>query len=640
MNYLRRHPKKTFFAQQLNEAGTNTKSAWKVIHEFLGKSNSTKAPSTTFFKNGESITGDSNIAESFCDYFSSIASDLASALRTPSSGHFTDYLGPQSENSAFFAPTSSQEIQSICDGLDPSKGPGHDGLAPKIFRFLSHELSFPLSKLINTCIEEGYFPDFLKTARITPVFKNGDPTQFGNYRPISVLSVISKIFERVLQNRLLAFLTKQGSIFEGQYGFRRGHSTFMAITDLVEKIRIAWQKGFHCSAVFIDFRKAFDTVNHKILLIKMERLGIRGAILKLFKSYLENREQYVIFGEAKSSAQQVGIGVPQGSILGPLLFIIYINDLPNASSLLEYILFADDSNIIASAPDRKKLHDQLMSELTKLSDWFAHNKLSLNYVKTELVDFSKSKRNVDEDYAVEIDGRPIKRVNETKFLGVYLDKNISWRRHIGSVITKISQTVGIIGRARQFMDSDQLTLLYNTMVLPHLQYCLINWGNFKEDRNLKLRNRILRLQKCFHRIIYGAHRLSHADPLFARACSLKIDDLFKQSVRCFSFKQSKNMLPVRMASLSSKIDHSHCTRGSQSNFVVRTSDHKSLRYIAPTHWNSLPNDLKQLPTISTFKIQSKKNLLLPYSAFVCTTRNCRSCLPANKNQSSSTLSQH
>ena len=217
---------------------------------------------------------------------------------------------------------------------------------------------------------------------------------------------MAKIFERVLQHRLSAFLTKQGSIFEGQYGFRSGHSTFMAITDLVEKVRMAWQNGSHCSAVFIDFRKAFDTVNHKILITKLERLGVRGTVLKLFRSYLENRKQYVVFGEAKSAYREVEIGVPQGSILGPLLFIIYINDLPNASSLLEYILFADDSNILASAPDRKVLHDRLMTELRKLSDWFAHNKLSLNYVKTELIDFSKTKKGVSDEYVIEIDGRP------------------------------------------------------------------------------------------------------------------------------------------------------------------------------------------------------------------------------------------
>ena len=163
------------------------------------------------------------------------------------------------------------------------------------------------------------------------------------------------------------------------------------------------------------------------------------------------------------------------------------------------------------------------------------------------------------------------------------------------------------------------------MVLPHLQYCIINWGNFKEDRNLKLRDRILRLQKCFLRIIYGTHRLSHADPLFARAGTLKIDELFKQSIRCFSFKQTKQMLPSRMLSLATKINHSHHTRASNSNLVINCSDHRSLRYITPHHWNALPTSLKQLPSISSFKVNSKKDLLKPYSTFVCATRNCPSC---------------
>ena len=209
----------------------------------------------------------------------------------------------------------------------------------------------------------------------------------------------------------------------------------------------------------------------------------------------------------------------------------------------------------------------------------------------------------------------------------------------GHVFQKSKREITVSSNNRFFCilkRNQQLLLLYNTMVLPHLQYCLINWGNFKEDRNLKLRDRILRLQKCFLRIIYGAHRLSHADPLFARACSLKIDDLYKQSVRCFSFKQTNNMLPVRMASLASRIDHSHHTRGSLSNLAIRTSDHKSLGYIAPKHWNTLPETLKQIPTISSFKVNSKRDLLAPYATFVCTVQNCHSCA---RSQTTSSTSQ-
>ena len=165
------------------------------------------------------------------------------------------------------------------------------------------------------------------------------------------------------------------------------------------------------------------------------------------------------------------------------------------------------------------------------------------------------------------------------------------------------------------------------MVLPHLQYCLINWGNFKDDRNLKYRDRILRLQKCFLRIIHGETRLSHADPLFARTGALKIDDLFKQCVRCFSYKLANNMLPTRMTSLASRISHHYHTRGSQTNFIINSSNHRSLQYIAPNLWNSLPTTLKELPSLSSFKAKSKQELLTPYSAFICTTKNCPSCQP-------------
>ena len=221
---------------------------------------------------------------------------MAGRIRAPASGSFLDYLGPQSGASAFFSPTTPGEIESICQALDCSKGPGHDGFSPAVLHFVSSEVSGPLSRLINVCLEVGHFPDFLKVARVTPVFKDGDPAQFGNYRPISVLSVISKIFERVIQERLLSFFKRQGSLLASQYGFRRGHSTYMAILDMVENVRQAWEDGEYCLGVFIDFRKAFDTVDHSILIGKLERLGIRGLPLELIRSYLSNRKQYVAFG--------------------------------------------------------------------------------------------------------------------------------------------------------------------------------------------------------------------------------------------------------------------------------------------------------------------------------------------------------
>ena len=284
--------------------------------------------------------------------------------------------------------------------------------------------------------------------------------------------------------------------------------------DMVENVRRSWQNNEHCLGIFIDYRKAFDTVNHDILISKLEHIGIRGHPLDLIKSYLNSRQQYVAFRRAESTQKEVKVGVPQGSILGPLFFLVYINDISRASPLLRDILFADDSNQFITDQTRAGLYRKANLELAKVANWVAHNKLTLNYDKTEFIEFSRSKPFSNDDFTLQINGKPIKKVDECKFLGVYIDSKISWRSHINKIISRISQTVGIIGRAKSFMNSTQLGLLYNTMVLPHLQYCIINWGNFKYDSNIALKNKLLTLQKCLVRIISNAHRISHADPLF------------------------------------------------------------------------------------------------------------------------------
>ena len=308
------------------------------------------------------------------------------------------------------------------------------------------EISIPLSRLINICLEVGHYPDFMKVARVTPVFKTDDPSQFCNYRPISVLSVFSKIFERVIQGRLLSFLGKSDQLLTSQYGFRRGHSTDMAVLDMVENIRSAWERADSCLGICIDFKKAFDTVDHSVLFSKMEHMGIRGAPLELMRSYLSNRKQYVVFNWAESIQEQVSLGVPQGSILGPLFFLLYINDLSRVSTFFKCILFADDTNLFASCKDKRELYIKVREELGKLSDWFAHNRLSLNYAKTEYIDFSKpAKVSSKDNYALKIDGNLIRRVNQSKSVGVLIDKDVSWWAHIDKVLIRIRQTVGSQG---------------------------------------------------------------------------------------------------------------------------------------------------------------------------------------------------
>ena len=232
-----------------------------------------------------------------------------------------------------------------------------------------------------------------------------------------------------------------------------------------------------------------------------------------------------------------------------------------------------------------------------------------------------------DSFSLQIDGNVIREVSESKFLGVYIDKNVSWRGHISKIISKLSQTVGIIGKARGFMQEPELLHLYNTMVLPHLQCCLINWGNFKGDNNLKLRDKLFILQKAFVRIITASHRLSHTDPLFSKLRILNIDDLYTQCVRMFSFHLFQDALPGGISPIFQKANHQHDTRGTKSNIFVSHCDAKSIKHIAPKAWNSLPCDLKRCQSIASFKNNSKVDFIRSYSRFACNRRPCQSCFP-------------
>jgi hypothetical protein len=238
-------------------------------------------------------------------------------------------------------------------------------------------------------LKYGVFPENLKTAKVTPIYKTGDPSDVSNYRPISVLTCFSKILERAMYNRLYSFLTINNILYDKQFGFKSGHSTNHAIIHLVQEIFKAFDENKFTLGVFIDLSKAFDTVDHNILLHKLKNYGIINYNLLWFKSYLTNRKQYISFNDSKTDLATISCGVPQGSILGPLLFLIYINDLNKFSNILNSILFADDTNLFYSNKDINYLFETVNKELAKLSEWFIANKLSINIKKTKYTFFHR-----------------------------------------------------------------------------------------------------------------------------------------------------------------------------------------------------------------------------------------------------------
>ena len=300
-----------------------------------------------------------------------------------------------------------------------------------------------MTYLINKSFTEGIFHVELKLAKVVPIFKAGDPTQIANYRPISVLTFFYKVFEKIMYNCILKLMDANHVFYEDQYGFRQKHSTQQAIITLVDTITNSLDKGDIIISVFLDLKKAFDSVDHHILLKKLYAYGIRGNFIKWFESYLCDRAQYVVYNNQRYMTHPIKCGVPQGSILGPLLFIIYVNDIGNISNLLFNIMYADDTSVLLSGNNLNDLICLLNKELDLLYIWLNSNKLSLNTQKTFYLLFHRA-RIKGNNSVVKINDCVLNRVNIIKYLGVIIDHKLKWCEHISYVKNKVSKGLGII----------------------------------------------------------------------------------------------------------------------------------------------------------------------------------------------------
>ena len=355
----------------------------------------------------------------------------------------------------------------------------------------------PLMNIINISLEMGTFPEKLKLAKIIPIFKAADSGLYKNYRPISLLFNFTKFFEKVMHNRLLEFAQRFEILYYYQFRFRKNHSTELALIHLVDKIASSIDQNKVITGVFLDLSKAFDTIDHQILFYKLERYGIRGVALEWIKNYFQNRKQFVQYNNVSSSTNTITCGVPQGSILGSLFFIFYINDLPNDLRVAELLLFADDTSIYYCHKDPISLINVLNDELRNVACWMKANKLSVNISKTNYVIFKSRNKKFHINTPLIFDGNPITQRKAVKFLGIEIDENLTWKTHISNVCKKISKSVGIIFRSRFYLSKKSKISLYYTLVYPYLTYCNTVWSSTYKT-NL---SRIFLLQKRIVRIL-------------------------------------------------------------------------------------------------------------------------------------------
>ena len=298
-----------------------------------------------------------------------------------------------------------------------------------------------MADIINLSLLKGIFPDKLKIAKIIPIFKAEDPNFFVNYRPISLLSNFSKFFEKVMYNRLVEFAEKHDILYRCQFGFRKNHSTSHALIYLVNKIASAIDQHETTVGVFLDLSKVFDTLDHQILFAKLEHYYMRDVALQWFKSYFSCRQQFVQFNQACFPIQTNECAVPQGSILGLLLLILYINDIPNGPELTDPLLFADNASIFYSNSNLNCLESVLNDELQNIDVWLKCSKLSVGFKKTNYVIFKPRENKYNPSISLSFGGKPSRQSNITKFLRVFIDNHLTWKRHISYVCKQMNKEV-------------------------------------------------------------------------------------------------------------------------------------------------------------------------------------------------------
>lgn len=501
---------------------------------------------------------------------------------------FPTYHNP---NSMFLEPTCNLEVLNVIKQLKNSKAYDVDEISTHIVKSIAEYIAEPIAHIYNKAVEEGIFPEQLKVAKVIPILKKGDPFAIGNYRPISILPIVSKCFEQLTLKRLNCFLEKNEIINSSQHGFRKKFSTITAAYDFIEKIYAEFDDKSPALGIYIDLTNAFGLVNHLILLSKLHNIGIRGKTLEFFKSYLSNRKQHVQvnskMGTATSGMENVESGVPQGSILGPVLYLIYVNDFTLSINKCHVTKFADDTSFLLKKLQNFDFAISAIEILNDVKTWFASHKLLMNEAKTNIVYFSNSVNDKNTTIQIEMEQCTLKSTDHTKFLGLYLDKELNWSVHLSKLCSKLSSSLFALRTVKNKLEASSLIQVYYAIFESHIRYGIIFWGN-SSKMNV---NKILLIQKKAVRVLAGLQYKESCKEHFVSLQIMTVISLYIYEILLFV----KNNLSLLK---QDEISHVYETRGKHT--FVRPQKHKtkifekSVTYNGIKLYNSLPNSLKEL----------------------------------------------
>ena len=617
---LVRKAKKEHYHKALVNGKGNSKLLWKNIRELTG-SKQTCSP-VMIKSNDELLTDPEVISNEFNKYFTQVAESILRSETTLSSPEtyepfesmktFIDNHVPTGEKFSIPYITEEQALNALLS-LDTTKATGTDEMSSKCIKAAAPALARHLSFVINTSIKSGIFPNLWKHAKVFPIYKSGEHTEMNNYRPISVLNILSKIFEKHVHDSLYSYLIKYNLLSENQSGFRKGHSCETGLVSFMN----TWHKHIDnhkiIGCVNIDLRKAFDLVNYDILCKKLRMYGCSDLTVTWFESYLKNRKQNVIIDKCASSSLNVNHGVPQGSVLGPLLFILFINDLPLCLSNTHIHMYADDTSLFAIGNDIDEVNQKLNNDLIAVSKWFKCNMLIVNELKTNcmLVCTQQKRARLGSDQlSLYLNNVQITNVKVQKVLGVKIDCNLKFVDHIDDICKKIARHIFLLRKINDYLTLEARQTFYNSYILPCFDYCVTVWG-YSSKNSL---DRLYKYQKRIGRIILNDFTSNATDifeilgwlTIYERRDYITLNQVYKclyenfpvPLQRLFSFRNNQRQLPLRNTGIDLNIPI--------AKNVFRT---KCFDFVGATLWNSTPSHVRNASSLSIFKYLLKKHIL-------------------------------